>query len=63
MVVVHKPEANETHWVLSRQSVECFFEKVVARLELFQGNRRDLACLGGKAASETACLGMDPVTY
>lgn len=61
LVVVHKPEANETHWVLSRQSVECFFEKVVARLELFQGNRRDLACLE-EAASETACLGMDPVT-
>ena len=61
LVIVHKPEANETHWVLSRQSVECFFEKVVARLELFQGNRRDLACLE-EAASETACLGMDPVT-
>jgi hypothetical protein len=61
LILVGKPDEDEIHWTLSRRSVEGFFEKVVARLELFQGDHRDLACLW-EAVHETSYLGMDPVT-
>ena len=61
LAVVDRPDADEAHWVLSRQSVECFFEKIVAQLKLFQGDRHDLLCLA-EAVRLTACLGMDCAT-
>ena len=43
--VVHRPDADESHWLLSRKSVEDFFEKVANPLKLFEGNSRDIICL------------------
>jgi hypothetical protein len=43
--VVHRPDADKSHWLLSRKSVEDFFEKVANPLKLFEGNSRDIICL------------------
>jgi hypothetical protein len=51
-------EENETRWVISRASVEAFFATVANRLELFQGDRRDLASLED-TANFTTNLGID----
>ena len=61
LLLVDNPDEDENHWVLSRQSVEGYFEKVVARLEMYRGNRRNLVCLW-ETIHETSELGMDPVT-
>ena len=61
LTVVDRPDADEAHWVLSRQSVECFFEKIVAQLKLFQGDCHGLLCLD-ETISITTCMGLDCVT-
>jgi len=61
LAITGHPDEDESHWLLSRLSVEGFFVEVAARLVLYQGNRRDLLPLC-EAASYTACLGMDCVT-
>lgn len=57
LTVVDRPDAEDVHWVLSRQSVENFSRKVLNRLQLFQGNHRDLVCLD-EAAHITDDFGM-----
>jgi len=57
LVVVDRPDAEDAHCVLSRQSVENFSRKVLNRLRLFRGNHRDLVCLD-EAAYITAKLEM-----
>jgi len=57
LVVVDRPDAEDAHCVLSCQSVENFSQKVLNRLQLFQGNHRDLVCLD-EAAHITDDLGM-----
>jgi hypothetical protein len=60
LAVVDRPDGDEAHWLLSRQSVETFFERVAIQLELFQGDRHNLACLDGTACI-TASLGVNRV--
>lgn len=61
LILLENRNEGENHWVISRNSADAYFEKVVARLELYQGNRRDLACLG-EASHESSNLGIDAVT-
>jgi hypothetical protein len=59
---VDSPEAGGSHWVLSHQSVEVFFERVTAPLKLFQGDRNELVCLY-EAIRMTSYLGMDCAAF
>ncbi len=61
LILLENRNEDENHWVISRSSAVAYFEKVVARLDLYQGNRRDLACLG-EASHESSNLGIDAVT-
>jgi len=61
LAVVDRSDADKTHWILSRPSVESFFESVTARLELFQGDPYDLVHLKD-ATLITAPLGLDHIT-
>jgi hypothetical protein len=46
LTVVDRPDNDVDHWLLSRQSVENFFEKVTGQLRLFEGNKGGILCLG-----------------
>jgi hypothetical protein len=46
LTVVDRPDTDADYWLLSRQSVEDFFEKVVSQLKLFEGNKHDILWLG-----------------
>lgn len=61
LLLVDNPDEGENHWVLSRRSVEGYFKKVVTRLELYQGDQRDLARLW-EAIDATSDLGINAVT-
>jgi hypothetical protein len=56
--VVGKPDVNQTNWVLSRHSVECFFESITDQLKLFRGDSYDLLSLGD-VSRVTAYFEMD----
>lgn len=49
LTVVNRPDSNKLHWLLSRQSVENFFEKVVTQLNLFEGDIYGILSLGETA--------------
>ena len=46
LTIVDQPDTDEDHWLLSRQSVEGFFERVTSQLRLFKGNKDDILWLG-----------------
>jgi len=46
LTVVDRPNTDADYWLLSRQSVEDFFEKVTSQLKLFEGNKHDILWLG-----------------
>ena len=58
--VVRRPDADESRWLLSRKSVEDFFEKVTNPLKLFEGNSRDILCLD-RAVRYLDYLGIDRI--
>jgi hypothetical protein len=61
LAVVERSEADKAHWILSRPSVEGFFESVVTQLELFRGDPYNLVHLKD-ASLITAPLGLDQLT-
>jgi hypothetical protein len=40
--IVDRPDPDADTWLLSRQSVEKFFDKVASQLSLFEGNKKDI---------------------